>query len=178
MKSHFLWGHYAPTRSAKLFPVWELMWLSVSCMARANRTSSLRWCQPSSQSWGRETEVKHHGRRQRGNRLMYPWWCEDVLFTVNSSTGLYTFNPFKLKVWWSGDEQQPVCCWKTSMNELIINYRVAAVIWGVVLLTCRSGERPEAAMYELPMVFIFSTSWKKHSSSSCTDTQEWFSYWL
>lgn len=106
------------------------------------------------------------------------WWCEDVLFTVNSSTGLYTFNPFKLKVWWSGDEQQPVCCWKTSMNELIINYRVAAVIWGVVLLTCRSGERPEAAMYELPMVFIFSTSWKKHSSSSCTDTQEWFSYWL
>lgn len=28
------------------------------------------------------------------------------------------------------------------------------------MLTCLSGERPDAAMYELPMVLIFSTSWK------------------
>ena len=36
-------------------------------------------------------------------------------------------------------------------------------------------------MYELPMVLIFSTSWKKHSSSSCTDRQKMIylltSYW-
>lgn len=40
-----------PACSWKLFPVSALMCVSVSCMDKANKTSSLRWCQLSSHSW-------------------------------------------------------------------------------------------------------------------------------
>lgn len=81
---------YPPTRSWKLFPVSVLMCLSVSCMDRANRTSSLRWCQPSSHSW---TWVKNHRK-----------WEKNVLF-IYPNAGFYSVLRFEEV----GREDWPVC---------------------------------------------------------------------